>query len=383
MPSAPFSLTRGGPVHAVLERVGIRQDGPARRYWWIAALAWLPIVIGEGARVLVLHAPYDWTLFDLSLHVRLLFALPVMLWAERLLERTARSAMDSFSACQFCEPEPVERILARASRLRDSPWVEGLLVGAAVIGGQLALWNVLGTTGLVHGGERTSMWTMPRLWYGVVALPLVQLVVLRWLWRWAIWTYVLVRLSRLPLFVLATHADGAGGLGPLARPVSGFSGFVLACSSILAAAWSTQVLAGRITVAALLPLLAVFLLAALAVALGPLLLLSGHLFRGRRLALAQYGDFVRAYGLEFHAKWIAPRTAPEPALGSADIQSLNDLGQAFQVVSKTRLFVFSTRNIVTVWFAGLLPMLPLVASMLTVEALLRKIISTIMGGLAL
>jgi len=143
------------------------------------------------------------------------------------------------------------------------------------------------------------------------------------------------------------------------------------------------VLATRATVASLLPLLGGFLLVALALALGPLLFLSVHLFRARRKTLAQYGDFVRDYGLEFHAKWIDPRTARESALGAQDIQSFNDLGQAYQVAAKSRVFVFTSRNVAAVWFAGVLPMVPLVASTLTLEAVLKKILGTIMGGLTL
>lgn len=379
---APFWLTRGGPFARVLQRLGIRQDGPMRRYWLIALLLWMPLVAGEGLRLAAGRA-HDWTLFDLSLHVRLLFALPVMLLAERLLDRTACSAIASFYAGRFTDAAPVDRILARATAMRDWWWIEAGLAAASLVGGQLALWNVFGATGLVHGGELTATWSAPRVWYAAIALPLVQFVTLRWLWQWVIWTYVLARLSRLKLFVLATHADGAGGLAPLARPVSAFSIFVLACSSILAAAWSTQVLAERETVTSLLPSLGVFLLVALAVALGPLLLLSSQLFRARRATLAQYGDFVRAYGLQFHAKWITAGGAESEALGASDIQSLNDLGQAFQVAVKTRLFVFGSRNVVTVWFAGILPMVPLIASTLTLEEVLRKILGTIMGGIPL
>ena len=70
---------------------------------------------------------------------------------------------------------------------------------------------------------------------------------------------------------------------------------------------------------------------------------------------------MRQYTLRFHEKWIEPGSASESPLGSPDIQSLSDIGNAYQVVSKTRLFVFGTRQIVSVWFAGLAPLIPLFA----------------------
>jgi hypothetical protein len=374
-----FSLTEGGPFHHVLTRLRLRTPTSMKRCWWLAFFVWLPLVIGEGVRI-VFGLPIDPTLSDLSSHVRLLFTLPVLLLSERLLDQTAGSAMASFYSGNFCDRARIDRIADRAERLRDAWVVEAALLGLAVVGGQLVLWEVFGSTGWIHGGARAGFWSFPRVWYAVVALPIFQFVMFRWLWRWLIWSYMLARLSRLPLSVLATHPDYAGGLAALARPMTGFGGFVLGMGAVLAGAWATQVLEDRTTLPALLPGLVAFLVLALAIAVGPLLLFSGHLFRARRRTLAQYGDFARRYMLRFHDKWIARPTEPEQPLGSPDIQSLNDLGEAFQVISKTRVFVFGPRNVLVIWFAGILPMVPLFASALTVEQVLKRIVSTVLGG---
>jgi hypothetical protein len=202
----------------------------------------------------------------------------------------------------------------------------------------------------------------------------------RWMWRWIIWSYMLARISRLKLFLLATHTDLACGLSALTRPVSGFSGFVLAIGALLSAAWSTRLIRGHASLPDLLPMLVVFLLVALAIGLGPLLLLSAQLFRARRQTLAWYGDLFRRYTLDFHSKWITPRPT-EALLGSPDMQSLNDLGQAYEVAGKTRPFVFGPRLIFTVWFAGVVPMLPLLLQTVTFEAVLKRIIGLVLGGL--
>src|SRR6476620_2755013 len=104
----------------------------------------------------------------------------------------------------------------------------------------------------------------------------------RWVWRILIWAYVLARIARLPLSLLATHADFACGLAALARPVTAFSGFVFATGAILSAAWSTLLIEERTTLELLTPKIATFLVGVLVVAIGPLLVLSGHMFRTRR-----------------------------------------------------------------------------------------------------
>lgn len=377
----PFALTEGGPFYRIQMRLRLRTPTSMNRCWWLGLAAWLPLVIGEGGRAL-LGMPRDPTLFDLSLHVRLLFTLPVLLISERLVDQTVNSGLTSLYKGNFCDPVQIDDIVDRAQRLRDSWRVELGILAVSIFGGQLVLWRVFGATGLFHGGAEVGFWSFPRFWYALLALPLVQFVMLRWMWRWVIWSYMVARISRLPLFVLATHADYAGGLAALARPVSGFCAFVLANGAILSAAWATQIIEERTTVQALLPMLTTYLVVALVIAMGPLLLLSGHLFRARRRTLAQYGDFMRAYALQFHDKWVASRTSAS-ALGSPDIQSLNDLTEAFQVISKTRVFVFGPRQVFAVWFAGLLPLLPLVLSTLTFEQVLRRILTTVLGGLPL
>ncbi|MCW5803108.1 MAG: hypothetical protein KIT31_12045 [Deltaproteobacteria bacterium] len=374
----PFSLTRGGPFYRLQMRLHLRAPNSLRRAWWIAVAAWVPIVLGAGVRH-VLGMPADQTLHDLSIHVRLLVTLPVLLSSEIVLENSAASAIRSMYLGHFCDAAKLDGIAERAEWWRDRWWVEAGLLGIAILGGQLAMWGVFGAGGLFHGSTIVGVWSFPYLWYACIALPIVQFVMLRWVWRWMIWSYVLVRISRLPLTPLATHADGAAGLEPLARPVSAFSAFTLAISAIIAAAWGTTLLHEHTTIETLLPQLVIFLLDVLAIAVAPLLLFSGHLFRTRRRTLAQYGEFVRNYTLRFHAKWIDP-PSPDDPLGSPDIQSLNDLGSAFQVVSKTRPFVFGPRTVFMVWFAGLIPMVPLFASTVTVESVLERIVKTVLGG---
>ena len=57
--------------------------------------------------------------------------------------------------------------------------------------------------------------------------------------------------------------------------------------------------------------------------------------------------------------------------------------QLIEVATKTRPFVIGPRLIFTVWFAGIIPMLPLVLQTVTFEAVLKRIIGLVLGGLPL
>jgi hypothetical protein len=377
-----FSLNDGGPFHAIMRRLGLLRPSGMVQLHWLVAFAWLPIILGELVRNLFGMAP-DPTWRDISMHARVLVAMPLMLFAERVVEVAARSTIHSMYEGSFCDSAALDAIVARGERLRDLRWPEATLALAAFVGSQLSLWRVAGATGVFHGGTVAGPLSFPRLWYLTAALPLVQFVMLRWLWRWAIWSYMLLRMAQLPLDLVATHPDRAAGLQAVTRPMTGFGFFACGAGAILSGAWGTQLIAGRTTLKALLPYLLVYLLVVLVVAAAPQLAFTGHLFRARRTTVAQYGDFTEHYVRSFHARWIVPHEQGESALGTPDIQSLADINNAFVAITKTRWFTFGPQKLFEIWFPALLPLIPLYASAITVENALAKILGTIFTGLPL
>ncbi len=222
------------------------------------------------------------------------------------------------------------------------------------------MWQVIGPTGFVSGGTGAGTWAFSRIWYAAIALPIAQFVMYRWLWRWALWGYVLVvRISALPLDLLATHPDLLiGPRVPLSRPLSGFAGFgSRGRRGSLGGLGHSVARAAPPPLRLLLPSVLATLMGVLAIGVAPLLFFCGHLYRARRASLSQYGDFALHYMRDFHHKWLEGH-APATSLGSPDIQSLNDIGGAFGVITKTRLFVFGMRPVIAIWAATALPIAP-------------------------
>ena len=95
--------------------------------------------------------------------------------------------------------------------------------------------------------------------------------------------------------------------------------------------------------------LVVFLLI---IVLGPLLLFLPHLAAARRIGLREYGTLAQRYVRGFDDKWLRGRApAGEPLIGSADIQSLADLGNSYQIVREMRTVPF-TKDTVLLTMAG-------------------------------
>ena len=90
------------------------------------------------------------------------------------------------------------------------------------------------------------------------------------------------------------------------------------------------------------------------VVLGPLLAFAPSLAAAKRTGLREYGTLAKRYTDEFDRKWLrggAP--AGEPLVGSADIQSLADLDNSFEVVRDMRLVPFNLQAVLqlAVFFA--------------------------------
>ena len=332
-PHRDFSINKGGPFAWLIVRLHlVRPDGVIRG-WWIVLAAWLPIGLGTILRVLFGAQP-DPLFFDISVHARLLEGLSLLLFASHLLEPQCRGAVRQLYAGTIADAAAIDSTLDGAERLRDTAWVEVVLAIGSLAIGQMALWGISGPAGLVHGTPHT-IWSVARVWYCLFSLPLVQFLALRWLWRWAVWNYVVVRLSHLPLAATATHPDYAAGLSCLAWPLGGFTWFVASVSGTFAGAWGTQLLDHRITVPALIPTLLWFLVGAVVVGCGPLALLSPHVYRARRRGSVRirpaHPRIRPTVPLQVDR---GPAPGRMPLLGTSDIQSLNDLGSAYQVIPR-------------------------------------------------
>jgi hypothetical protein len=376
-----FSLVDGGPLCALLRQFGwMRPDGRIdylRAGIVLVAVAWGPLLIAAlSARVMVGHA----FVIDWGVHTRLLVAIPLLLLADASLHERTRFVVEQLEADRWVtnEQERFDGIVARAVRHRDAVVPELLLVGIALAASQVIVWNF---GGLPFARRLLTMdrhLVVARWWYALVALPMFQFLVYRALWRWAIWIQMLWRLSRLRLQPMATHPDLAGGLEFLSWPSIGFGYVIAALSATQAGVWADQVLHAGLKVTELKWQVVVFAFAALAVALGPLLVVSGRLWRCQIEGQHDYASLATDYTRLFHARWIARRERSD-VLGSADLQSLADLAGGYDVVARMRFVPFGPRAVIAIAAAAVAPMLPVALLGVPLEQLLAKLAGTLLG----
>jgi len=215
-------------------------------------------------------------------------------------------------------------------------------------------------------------------WYVFASRPLFQFVLFRWYLRLFIWSRFLWQSSRLELNLVPTHPDRAAGLGFLAASTAAFAPLLLAHGALLAGLMANPILfaGAKLTDFKMEIIGAVAVL--LLLILGPLLVFSPRLMQAKRTGLREYGTLASRYVREFDFKWVrGAAAADEPLFGSADIQSLADLGNSFQVIRDIRPFPFGRDAVIQLVVLVLLPGLPLVLTMIPLEELITKLLGAV------
>jgi hypothetical protein len=381
-----FSLVLGGPLFQLLRRAHLSDDAlllVRRRVIVFVIVAWLPLLMLSALEGNAWGGPAAVQfLKDVETHSRFLVALPLLIIAELVVHQRMRKLVQQFLERNLIPESGVARFkaaIASAFQLRDSVLAEVLLIAFVYVVGIAIVWRqiVVLDTSTWYLTPIAEGWTLSfaGLWLGCVSLPVFQFLLLRWYFRFFIWTRFLWQVSRIDLQLVPTHPDRAGGLGFLTITVHAFVPLLVAHGALLSGLIGNRIFHDGAT----LPdfkfeifALALFLLC---VVLGPLLVFAPQLNEARHGGLREYGTLAERYVREFDTKWLrggAP--ANEPLVGSADIQSLADLGNSFEVVRTMRLVPFGKEAILQLAAATLIPVVPLLLTMMPLEELLKGLV---------
>jgi hypothetical protein len=384
--STDFSLVLGGPLFQILRRAHLTGDTLEllkRRIFFIPVVAWLPLLVLSALEGQALGGsaavPF---LLDVDVHVKFLWVLPLLILAELVVHQRMRLVVKQFLERHLIAEKDLPQFdsaIASAFRLRNSVLAEVLLIAFVYVVGVLIIWrqytSLATTTWYAMAGSEGLKLSLSGVWYGYVSLPIFQFLMIRWYFRIFIWTRFLWQVSRLDLGLIPTHPDRAGGLGFLSYTASAFTPLAVAHGSLLAGFVANRIF----YLGASLPqfkieilVLVVFLLG---MVLGPFLMFTPQLAKVKRTGNLEYGTLAERYVREFDAKWLrggAP--AGEALVGSADIQSLADLSNSYDVVRTMNTAPITKEAIVQLVAATLLPVVPLALTMMPLEELLKKLI---------
>lgn len=381
-----FSLTDGGPGTALLKRLHLIHPelgaGSARSALVLMTATWVPLCVLcliQGLAFSGVELPF---FYDLAAHTRFLLAVPVLMLADIPVGARLRQVVRHFLRAHLVREEEQAKfgaIVLDTLRFRDARVAEMIVLILAYV----ATFNAVSGFVLRHGttwfkAESGHGLTFAGYWYALVALPIFQFLVFRWVYRMVVWSRFLWKVSRLDLLLTPTHPDRAGGLAFIGKGLIPFGIILFALSVVVSSAIASRILfnGGRLedyqwSYAALF---VVFLL----IFAGPIFIFVPKLLMLKQRGLMEYGKLGSLYTQSFHRKWIE-ETEPsqDPILGTGDIQSLADLGNSFEIIRKMRIVPLELNDFLTIVLLGLIPALPLAATVMPVGAIVKGLLKLV------
>jgi hypothetical protein len=378
-----LSLMEGGPGDSLMKRLRlIRPElgaASARTAIILAALTWIPLLVFSLVEGLAFDGAKIPFIYDIAAHARFLVAVPILVLAEIPIGRGLRGIAKHFLDAGLVREDERKRFAsAVVDTVRFHDWRLAELALLAL--SYITTYAAISKTSLQSG----NMWyessgilglSPVGFYYAFVGLPIFQFLVYRWGYRMFVWTRFLWHITKLDLLLTPTHPDGAGGLGFLGKGSIPFGIILFALSSVISAAIATRILFGSATLEEFGVSYAAFVLLALLVFAGPLVLFAPKLLNLKQTGLLQYGTLASRYTQLFGSKWVeGVNTSEEPLLGTADIQSLADLGNSYEVVRKMRAVPIELSDFIAMALPGVIPALPLAATVMPVSEILKGIL---------
>lgn len=385
-----FSLVLGGPLFQLWRRTRLSGDTLQmlhRRVLALTLIAWAPLLLlsvveghawGGSVALPFLH--------DIDAHARFLLALPLLILAELIVHKRLLPVVKEFVERGLIPPADrpkFDAAIASALRLRNSTKVEVLILALVYVVGVGVLWRmqagleVVTWYGAPSDGQLNP--TLAGWWLACVSVPLFQFLLLRWFFRLFVWARFLWQVSRIDLSIMPTHPDRSGGLGFLALVSQAFAPLLMALGVLVAGMAADRIFYAGAKLPDFKPEFIGIAVVMMFMILGPLLAFSSGLSAAKRKGLREYGALAQRHAREFDDKWLrggAPADAQ--LIGSPDLSSMADLSSDFEGVQRMRAVPFTLRTVVQLAAVTLLPVAPLVLTMMPLEEFVKRLMTIVL-----
>ncbi len=383
-----FSVVIGGPFHRLLKRLGLL--GPDQLPGGRAALAlmltaWLPPALLAFAQFLHDRDAAALSYFsDYTAYIRFLIAIGVMVVTERIANQRVAPLLSHFTRAQLIHESSAtafERTLQKADERSSSTIAElvilvvVMLVAVASMRLDLEVGREFGWDGAIAAGRAEYSWA--GWWSHWIGKPIFLFLVLRWCWRFAVWGWLLLKISNLRLQLVAYHPDRCGGLGFLSVYPTVFGGFILALSCQVAAQLVSEMHVNEFADEQLRSMIVAWIGFVFVIFVGPLTAFVRPLYRLREQAIFDLGRIASEHQRAFRQKWVESGVSGRELLGSADVSSACDIVSIASSPYSLRTFPINLSVLVQVALAAGLPMLAVVLTQVPLGEFLRRVAAAV------
>lgn len=377
-----LSLFSVGPFHQL--QVFLRLLRPPssnlpRRVTAILAIVWLPLVI---ITALTHMDQLSGLLRDYIVYSRMVLAVPALLIGQLAMDgrfRTLVTHVRDAGLLDNDEEQKLDGLIAKLKRPRDSALAEIIIL--ALVAVELL---AVGPTRVARGSSWATMGgaggrIAPAGWYYlIVSVPIYQFLLMLNVWKWVVWSYLLFRLSRMHLQLVATHPDEHGGLGFLGLAPAGFIPTAVALATTIGGAWRYEILHDGARLISFAVPAGILLVLIFLLELGPLFFFVPKLAAVRSRALLEYGVLAQTHVRYFQRKWIASTEAREHGrLNAGDVANLALYGASYDRIKNMQPFPIDKGMLIGLALGVVIPLFPVVLAEIPLSEIARAIIRAV------
>lgn len=359
--------------------------GTARRALIFAAFCWLPIVVWAVVTGRAWDTQNDHALLaHFGVHVRCLVAIPVLLIAEDIAQKTVPCLLRYFveSGLVPAESVPEFRVLIASVvslKNRVLPWV--LIAGAVIAWTTVgALLNQIDDVSWSNiPGDRPGAITFGGWWFILVVRPVFTALLLAWIWRVCLVFILFFKLSRFPLAFVPVHPDRLAGAAFVERFAFIFSPVAFAVSTVVAASFAHDIMYHGTNVTDIKGELIATIVLLTVVLLVPFFPFVPTLGKVKRDAIFHYGSLVGHHGRLVHRRWILNEDIGKPEiLDAPELGPVADVQTVFQAIRSMRAVPIGKLGLIAVAGPAALPLLIVAAMQVPLPSILAKVLKTLM-----
>ena len=377
-----YAFASGGILWKVFDRSRFESKTIRQQLLFVFGLimlCWLPIA---ALSLMTLGWDKFYLLFlrDIATHVRFLFVMPVLIFSRRSLNKSFNNAIQFFHETKIVDQgntNEFEKVMAWLMKWKNSKLVDIVLIILVYSSfyfqenrtinqsSTYAPWH------LVNDHMTAAGW-----WYLIFSLPILQMILYRWLYTIVLWILFLRKISKVNLNLSALHPDGVGGLGFLQYIQLSFFPVALAFSALTAGVMNNAIIFSGVSIIDYKITIGSVLVFVLLLFILPLMLLLPLLAKVKRKYFMLYSleawPFARKYEEELKAFYLTEEEKPDASwhvdmLGS--FEKTKDM--KIVLVDKTLLVAFSA--------AVILPFLPVLAQQVPLKELFVNLLGKMMG----
>ncbi|GAB2483402.1 hypothetical protein [Algoriphagus taiwanensis] len=383
IPDSEFSITRGGLLYKFLRGIGVilpEKPSILRQILFFTLFSYLPLLVLSLVEGLHLgnkvEVPF---LVEFASAIRFLLVIPLLLVSEVIVDKRVKLTLNQFERSNLLSESGKAKFEAAkldADRLGESIWGDLviILLILSYLLFRIHVNSVEMTTWAYPNPADPSEHSLAGIWAAYVSYPIFQFMILRWIWRWIIWSRMMRKISRADLAIITTHPDQSGGLGFLGEPPMPFSIFTLALSIVFSGIMAERVIFQGLHLHDHYPLIALFAILCILINLLPLIHFITILNKARIKGIYDYHALISRHHREFEKKWISSgKTTPEEILGSPDASSAADIQAVYEAVKKMTPYPFNLKSMVATLVLVLFPLLFVFALEIPLLDLLKKL----------